>query len=276
MLLGAAKYLAETRNFSGNAIVIFQPAEEQGAGGREMVEDGLMQRFSIEQVFGLHNRPGLDVGKFMTLPGSAQASADEFQIHLKGRGGHAARPHHCDDLIVAGAAIVQGLQTIASRNVDPIKGVVVSTSLFHAGDTSNVLAATAYLAGTVRTLDPAARDIAQRRLTELAETIARAYGAEAEVKYVRDYPVTVNDPASARFAASVASEVAGGANVDGDADPTMGSEDFSFMLEVRPGAMMWIGNGDTAGLHNPAYDFNDEIIPLGCSYWVKLAETALA
>ena len=276
MLLGAAKYLAETRNFCGNAIVIFQPAEEQGGGGREMVEDGLMQRFGIEQVFGLHNRPGLDVGKFVTVPGPAQASADEFQIHLKGRGGHAARPHHCDDLIVAGAAIVQGLQTIASRNVDPIKGVVVSTSLFHAGDTSNVLAATAYLAGTVRTLDPAARDVAQKRLTELAETIARAYGAEAEVNYVRDYPVTVNDPASARFAASVAAEVTGKANVDGDADPTMGSEDFSFMLEARPGAMMWIGNGDTAGLHNPAYDFNDEIIPLGCSYWVKLAERALA
>ncbi len=276
MLLGAAKYLAETRNFCGNAIVIFQPAEELGGGGREMVEDGLMERFGIEEVYGLHNRPGLDAGKFQTRGGPAQASADEFEIRLSGRGGHAGRPHQCTDLIVAGAAIVQGLQTIASRNADPVKSVVVSVSLFHAGEVSNVLAASASLSGTVRTLDAATRDLAQTRLTELAETIAQAYGAKAEVHYVRDYPVTVNDAGRARFAATVAAEVAGAANVDGDAAASMGAEDFSFMLEARPGAMMYIGNGQSAGLHNPAYDFNDEIIPMGCSYWVKLAETTLA
>ena len=276
MLLGAAKYLAETRNFAGNAVVIFQPAEEQGGGGRAMVEDGLMERFGIEEVYGLHNRPGLEVGKFVTRPGPVMASADEFEIRLSGRGGHAARPHQCIDLIVAGAAIVQGLQTIASRNADPVKGVVVSVSQFHAGATSNVLAQTASLSGTVRALDAATRDLAQARLTELARTIAMAYGAEAEVIYARDYPVTRNDADRARFAATVAAEVAGAANVDGNADPVMGAEDFSYMLEARPGAMMYIGNGNSAGLHNPAYDFNDEIIPLGCSYWVKLVETALA
>jgi hippurate hydrolase len=275
MLLGAAKYLAETRNFSGNAIVIFQPAEEQGGGGREMVADGLMERFGIEEVYGLHNRPGLEAGKFVTRPGPVMASADEFEIRLSGRGGHAARPHQSIDLIVAGSAIVQGLQTIASRNADPVKGVVVSVSQFHAGAISNVLAQTASLSGTVRALDAATRDLAQTRLTELAETIARAYGAEAEVVYVRDYPVTVNDAGRARFAATVAAEVAGAANVDGNADPVMGAEDFSYMLEARPGAMMYIGNGPSAGLHNPAYDFNDAIIPLGCSYWVRLVETAL-
>ena len=275
MLLGAAKYLAETRNFSGNAIVIFQPAEEQGGGGREMVADGLMERFGIEEVYGLHNRPGLEAGKFVTRPGPVMASADEFEIRLSGRGGHAARPHQCIDLIVAGAAIVQGLQTIASRNADPVKGVVVSVSQFHAGATSNVLAQTASLSGTVRALDAATRDLAQTRLTELARTIARAYGAEAEVIYARDYPVTRNDAGRARFAATVAAEVAGAANVDGNADPVMGAEDFSYMLEARPGAMMYIGNGPSAGLHNPAYDFNDAIIPLGCSYWVRLVETAL-
>ena len=275
MLLGAAKYLAETRNFAGNAIVIFQPAEEQGGGGRAMVEDGLMERFGIEEVYGLHNRPGLEVGKFVTRPGPVMASADEFEIRLSGRGGHAARPHQCIDLIVAGAAIVQGLQTIASRNADPVKGVVVSVSQFHAGATSNVLAQTASLSGTVRALDAATRDLAQARLTELARTIAMAYGAEAEVIYARDYPVTRNDAGRARFAAAVAAEVAGAANVDGNADPVMGAEDFCYMLEARPGAMMYIGNGPSAGLHNPAYDFNDAIIPLGCSYWVRLVETAL-
>ena len=275
MLLGAAKYLAETRNFSGNAIVIFQPAEEAGGGGREMVEDGLMERFGIQEVYGMHNRPGLEVGKFQTRGGPVQASADEFEIRLSGRGGHAGRPHQCTDLIVAGAAIVQGLQTIASRNADPVKSIVVSVSLFHAGEISNVLAATASLSGTVRTLDAATRDLAQTRLTELAETIARAYGASAEVHYVREYPVTVNDVERARFAAAVAAEVAGTTNVDGDAAPSTGAEDFSFMLQARPGAMIYIGNGHSAGLHNPGYDFNDEIIPLGCSYWAKLVETAL-
>jgi len=275
MLLGAAKYLAETRNFAGNAIVIFQPAEEAGCGGREMVADGLMERFGIQEVYGLHNRPGLDAGKFQTRPGAAQASADEFEIRLSGRGGHAGRPHQCTDLIVAGSAIVQGLQTIASRNADPVKSVVVSVSLFHAGEVSNVMTANASLSGTVRTLDAATRDLAQTRLTELAETIARAYGASAEVHYSREYPVTVNDAERASFAASVAAEVAGVANVDGNAPPSTGAEDFSYMLEARPGAMMYIGNGHSAGLHNPGYDFNDDIIPMGCSYWVKLVETSL-
>ena len=275
MLLGAARYLAETRNFDGTAIVIFQPAEEGGGGGREMVADGLMDRWNIQEVYGMHNMPGLDVGKFATRPGPLMASTDEFTIAITGRGGHAARPQGTIDPVIVGTAIVQALQTIVSRSVDPIESVVVSTTKFHAGEAYNIIAQTAEVAGTVRTLKAEMRDLAERRIREIVAGIAAAHGAAATVDYDRNYPVTVNHAAQTAFAASVASEVVGAARVDANAPPVMGGEDFSYMMEARPGSFIFIGNGDSAGLHNPAYDFNDEIIPIGCSYWARLVETAM-
>ena len=275
MLLGAAKYLAETRNFSGRAVVIFQPAEEEGDGGKAMVDDGLMERFKIDEVYGMHMRTGLPVGNFATAPGPVMAAADEFEIELAGKGGHAGRPNMCIDLIVAGSAIVQALQSIASRNADPTKCVVLSVTQFLAGRSSNVIADTATMSGTVRTLDEVTRDLVERRLSEITTTIAKAYGASAKVHYKRSCPVTINDPAAASFATSVAQSIVGTKNVDSDVEPIMGAEDFSFMLNARPGALMFIGNGDTATAHNPKYDFNDAAIPYGCSYWAKLVETRL-
>jgi amidohydrolase len=276
MLLGAAKYLAETRNFSGRAVVVFQPAEEEGDGGKAMLDDGLMERFKIDEVYGMHMRTGLPVGTFATAPGPVMAAADEFEVELLGRGGHAGRPHMCIDLIVAGSAIVQGLQSIASRNTEPTKCVVVSVTQFLAGRTSNVIAERALMSGTVRTLDEETRDLVERRIREITNMIAQAYGASAEVKYKRSCPVTINDPAAASFATSVAQSIVGTKNVDGDVEPIIGAEDFSFMLNARPGALIFIGNGDTASAHNPKYDFNDAAIPYGCSYWAKLVETRLS
>jgi hippurate hydrolase len=275
MLLGAARYLAETRNFDGTAIVIFQPAEEGGGGGKAMIEDGLMDRWGIQQVYGMHNMPGLPVGKFATRVGPLLASTDEFTIDITGRGGHAAKPHGTIDPIIVGTAIVQQLQTIVSRSVDPVHSVVVSVTKFHAGEAHNIIAQTAQVAGTVRTLDAGMRDLAERRIKEIVAGVAAAHGAQAVVDYDRNYPVTRNHAAETAFAARVAGEVAGAIHVDADAPPMLGGEDFSYMLEARPGAFIFIGNGDTAGLHNPAYDFNDEIIPLGCSYWARLVETAM-
>jgi hippurate hydrolase len=275
MLLGAARYLAETRNFDGTAVVIFQPAEEGGAGGKAMVEDGLMDRWNIQQVYGMHNMPGLPVGAFVTRPGPIMASTDEFTIEVVGRGGHAARPHDTVDPIVVASEIVQALQTIASRAVDPVEPVVVSVTRFHAGNAHNVIVPTAQLAGTSRTLTPQTRDLVEARIRRIAEGVAAAHGATATVGYNRNYPVTRNHPAETAFAASVARDVAGEPNVTADAPPVLGGEDFSYMLEARPGAFVFIGNGDSAGLHNPAYDFNDEAIPIGCSYWARLVETAM-
>ena len=275
MLLGAARYLAETRNFDGTAVVIFQPAEEGGGGGKAMVEDGMMDRWNIQEVYGMHNMPGLAVGRFATRPGPLMASTDEFTIRVEGVGGHAAKPHTTVDPIVVGTAIVQALQTIVSRTVDPIESAVVSVTKFHAGEAHNIIAETAEVAGTVRTLKPEIRDLVEARLATVVASIAAAHGATATLHYDRNYPVTRNHPAETAFAAGVASAVVGEANVDADAPPVMGGEDFSYMLEARPGAFVFIGNGDTAGLHNPAYDFNDEAIPVGCSYWVRLVETAM-
>jgi len=275
MLLGAARYLAETRNFDGTAVVIFQPAEEGGGGGKAMVEDGLMDRWNIQEVYGMHNMPGLDVGKFATRPGPLMASTDEFTLDITGRGGHAARPHGTIDPIIVGAAIVQALQTIVSRSIDPIDSVVVSVTKFHAGEAYNIIAQTAQVAGTVRTLTEKNRDLAERRLREIVAGIAAAHGATVLVDYDRNYPVTRNHPAETAFAASVAGEIVGPARVDAAAPPVMGGEDFSYMLEARPGAFIFVGNGDSAGLHNPAYDFNDDVIPIGCSYWARLVETAM-
>ncbi len=275
MLLGAARYLAETRNFDGTAIVIFQPAEEGGGGGKAMIEDGLMERWAIQQVYGMHNLPDLPVGAFATRPGPIMASTDEFTITITGRDGHAARPHMTIDPIVAGAALVNALQTIVSRNVDPLDAAVVSVTKFHAGTAYNVIPASAEIAGTVRCLLPAVRDFAEKRIGEIASAIAAAHGAEIDLFYDRNYPITRNDPAAVVFAADIAGEVAGAANVSTDAPPLLAGEDFSYMLEQRPGAFIFIGNGDSAGLHNAGYDFNDEIIPLGCSYWARLVETAM-
>jgi amidohydrolase len=275
MLLGAARYLAETRNFAGTAIVIFQPAEEGGGGGRAMVQDGLMDRFRIEEVYGMHNYPGLPVGEFALRPGPLMASADRLTIEIEGRGGHAARPHLAIDTVLVGAQIINQIQSIVARNVDPLASAVVSICLFQAGSTDNVIPQTALLRGTARSLTPQVRDLLEKRLHEVVEGTAMLYGATAKLTYKRDYPVTCNHERQAEFAASVAAQVVGKERVDDHAAPVMGAEDFSFMLEARPGAFIFVGNGDTAGLHHPAYDFNDEVIPLGTSYWVKLVETAL-
>jgi len=275
MLLGAARYLAETRNFAGTAVVIFQPAEEGGGGGRAMVEDGLMERFGIDEVYGLHNMPGLDIGHFAIRPGPIMAATDEFSIEITGHGGHAAKPHVTIDPIVIGAQLVTALQAIVSRGVDPIESVVVSVTRFNAGHAHNIIPGSARLGGTVRTLKSELRDFAEERIMRIASGIALATGATIAVDYDRNYPVTVNHAAQTDFAAMVAGEVAGAANVDTDVAPMMGGEDFSYMLEKRPGAFIFLGNGDTAGLHNSDYDFNDEAIPVGSSYLARLVERAL-
>jgi hippurate hydrolase len=275
MLLGAARYLAETRNFAGTAVVIFQPAEEGGAGGKAMVQDGLMDRFRIEEVYGMHNYPGLPVGRFGLRPGPLMAAADRLTIEIEGRGGHAARPHISVDTVLVGAQIINQVQSIVSRNVDPLQAAVISICVFQAGSTDNVIPQTALLRGTARSLTPEVRDLLERRLHEVVTGTAQLYGATAKLTYKRDYPVTRNHERQAAFAAAVAAQVVGQERVDDRFAPVMGAEDFSFMLEARPGAFIFVGNGDSAGLHHPAYDFNDETIPIGTSYWVKLVETAL-
>ena len=276
MLLGAAKYLAETRNFKGSVAVIFQPAEEGGAGGKAMVNDGMMDRFKIKRVFGMHNMPGVPLGHFALRPGPLMAATAEFVITVQGNGGHAAMPHTTVDPIVIGSQIVSALQSVVSRNADPIESLVVSVTKFHAGDAFNVIPGTAELVGTVRTLKSEMNRLAEERMRAVCEGIAAAYGATVTVKYDSNYPVTFNNAEEAEFAGMIATEIAGEKNVDTNTEPVMGGEDFSYMLEARPGAFIFIGNGDTAGLHNPGYDFNDEVIPHGVSYWVRLAETALA
>lgn len=275
MLLGAAQYLAETRNFKGSVAVIFQPAEEGGGGGREMVKEGMMERFSISEVYGMHNTPGLPVGQFAIRKGPIMAATDEFNITIEGRGGHAAQPHRTIDPVVIGAQLVNALQTIVSRGTDPLDSVVLSVTKFHAGDAHNIIPQKAELAGTVRTLRPEMRDFAEKRLREVAEGVATALGAVAKVDYDRNYPVTFNHDQETEFAARTAQSVAGANAVNLEVAPMMAGEDFSYMLEARPGAFMFIGNGESASLHNPAYDFNDDAIPHGISYWVQLAESAL-
>jgi amidohydrolase len=276
MLLGAARRLAETRRFDGAAAVIFQPAEEGGAGGRAMVEDGLMERFGIREVYALHNDPSLPVGRFATRPGPMMAATDVFTVSLEGKGCHAAFPHQGVDTTLVAAQIVVALQTIVARAVDPLASAVVSvTSLRTEGDAFNVIPGRVALKGTVRTLDPAVQDFVEGRVRRIVADVAAAFGAAAEVDYRRNYPVTVNSAPEAAFAVRVAADVAGEERVDAAALPTMGGEDFSFMLQARPGAFVMMGNGPSAPLHHPAYDFNDDAIPFGCSYWVRLAEIAM-
>jgi hippurate hydrolase len=276
MLLGAARYLAETRNFDGTAVVIFQPAEEGGAGGKAMVDDGMMDRFGIGEVYGMHNYPGMPLGSFGIRPGPMMAAADHLTIEIEGVGGHAARPHLAIDPVLIGAQIINQLQSIVSRNVDPLQSAVVSICVFKTGTADNVIPQKVTLGGTARSLAQNVRDLLQKRIGEVAESTAKLYGGKATVNYRIGYPVLVNHPGQTDFAAQVASEIAGKDHVDTALAPMMGAEDFSYMLNARPGAFIWIGNGDSAGLHHPSYNFNDDAIPYGTSYWVKLVETSLA
>jgi amidohydrolase len=272
MLLGAARYLAETRNFDGTAVVIFQPAEEGGGGGDAMIKEGLMERFGIQEVYGMHNMPGIPVGQFAIRPGPMMAAADRFVLTIEGKGGHAARPHEAVDPVVVASHVITALQTVASRNVDPLESAVVSVCSIKAGEAFNVIPQTATLLGTVRTLTEEVRDLCETRIRAIAENVCAAFGARASLEYNRGYPVTFNDPAKTEFMADVARAVSGEAGVDTTVAPLMGAEDFSYMLLQRPGAYIFVGNGDTAGVHHPAYDFNDEAAPYGVSLWAKIIE----
>ena len=274
MLLGAARYLAETRNFAGDAVVIFQPAEEGGAGAAAMIKDGLMDRFPIDQVYGMHNGPGIPVGSFAIRPGPIMAATDSIDIQIEGLGGHAARPHICIDSVLAGAQLITALQSIVSRSVDPLESAVISICEFHAGHARNVIPQTAELKGTVRTLTAEMRRLVEKRVREVVAGVAQMTGTKIDLKYERGYPVVVNHASQTDFATQVAKEIAGNANVR-EMAPMMGAEDFAYMLEQRPGAFIFCGNGDSAGLHHPAYNFNDDAIVFGTSYWVKLVENTL-
>ncbi|HEX7075798.1 MAG TPA: M20 aminoacylase family protein [Hyphomicrobiaceae bacterium] len=275
MLLGAARQLAESRAFDGTVIVIFQPAEEGGAGAKAMIDDGLFERFPVQEIYGLHNLPNLPLGQFAITPGATMASVDEIRISVEGIGGHAAFPHQTVDPITVTAALIQAVQTIVSRNVDPLKSAVVSITTINGGDAFNVIPPVITLTGTVRTLDEGIRDLVEKRLRKAVAGIADAFDAKAELKYVRSYPVTVNNAAKLENAVRAAAEVVGAANVKTDLPPTMGGEDFAFMLEAVPGAFIFAGNGPSANLHHPQYDFNDELIPFGCSYWTTLVRQLL-
>lgn len=273
MLLGAAKYLAETRNFDGTAAVLFQPAEENGGGGREMIEDGVMERFGIQEIYGMHNWPGMPAGQFAIRQGPFFAAVDIFTIDITGKAGHAASPHETTDATVVAAHLTAALQSIASRNVDPVREVVVSVTSFRTdSDTHNVIAGKVRLKGTVRTLDSATRDLAEARLTTIVEGLAAAFGATAQVHYQRNYPAMVNAGNETKFAAEAARRVAGHC---AEAPLVMWGEDFAFMLEAKPGAYILIGNGDSAMVHSPDYDFCDDAIPAGCSWWVEIVETRM-
>jgi hippurate hydrolase len=280
MLLGAARYLAQTRNFDGTVNLIFQPAEEGGGGGRVMVEEGLFKRFPVDAVYALHNWPGLPVGKIAVRPGAMMAATDEIKLKVRGRGGHAALPHLAADPVVATAHIITALQTIASRNANPVDALVVSICSMQTSQVGayNVIPAHVELVGTVRTFSPEMRELAEKRIQEIATSVAQGLGASAEVEYRRGYPATVNTEKEAVFAAQVGEKVFGKGNVVTDGEPTMGGEDFSYMLQARPGAYVFLGQGGAQGgcfLHNPGYDFNDEVIPLGAGYLAALVEESL-
>lgn len=275
MLLGAARHLARTRAFSGTVAVIFQPAEEIGQGAKAMLADGLVERFGIERVFGMHNLPGLPTGTFAVRPGAMMAAVAKFTIRIRGVGGHAARPHTTVDPIAAASTMIGALQAIVARNTDPVASLVVTVTRVEAGTAFNIIPEQAELLGTTRALDMDDAAMAARRIREIAAGVAAAHGATASVDYDQAHPVTLNPPAEAALAERVARDVAGAGGVATDVRPIMAGEDFSHMLRARPGAFIFLGNGDSAGLHHPAYDFDDEAIPAGISYWVRLAETAL-
>ena len=273
MLLGAAKYLAETRNFDGKVVVIFQPAEEGGGGGREMCEDGMMDRFGIDEVYGMHNWPGHAVGEFAIRPGEFFAATDQFEIEVIGKGGHAARPQVGVDTTVVAAQLVTALQTIVSRNADPVQQIVVSVTSFETESKAfNVIPERVLLKGTIRSMSKEMRELGEKRLHEISETQAAVFGASAKVTFYPGYPVMVNSEEQTAFAAEVATGISGKCE---EAPMVMGGEDFAYMLEERPGAYILVGNGDTAMVHHPEYDFNDEAIPAGCSWWAGIVEQRL-
>jgi hippurate hydrolase len=270
MLLGAAKSLASDRNFDGNVILVFQPAEEGGGGARVMIEDGLFDRFDIDEIYGLHNWPSLEAGRFMLSPGAVLMASDRFTIDVEGRGGHAARPHECVDAILTSAQLVAALHTIVPRNLDPSDQAVLSVTSIHGGDAFNVLPGSVRIKGTVRTLSAEARDLCQARVAKLTETIPQAFGATGAVDYVRGYPPTVNHPKQAQILGDVASRIVGDDNVERNMKPLAASEDFSYYLERKPGAFIFVGNGHTSPLHHPRYDFNDLTLPFGMALWTEL------
>jgi len=276
MLLGAAKHLAESRAFDGRVLVIFQPAEEGGAGAQAMIEDGMFSRWPCDEVYGMHNRPNLPVGEFTINEGPIMASVDEVRIRVTGRGGHAAMPHSTVDPLPIAAALIQAVQGLTARSVDPMDNAVVSLCTIHAGDAFNVIPQEVEITGTVRTLREEVRNHIEQRLRILVEQTCAAQGAKGHLEYIRMYPVTVNDPEGTARAARAAQEVAGDNNVSLDMPASMGGEDFSFMLNEVPGAMINIGNGPSAGLHHPAYDFNDDVIAWGCSFWTTLVRQRLS
>ena len=270
MLLGAAKYLSETRNFDGTVVVIFQPAEEGGGGGKEMCDDGMMERWNIQEVYGMHNWPGKPVGSFSIRPGAFFAATDTFEITFEGVGGHAAKPNETVDTMVMASQAVLTLQTIASRNADPVDQLVVSvTSIESSSKAFNVIPQRINIRGTVRTMSSEMRDMAEKRIAQICNGTAATFGGTAVINYMRGYPVMVNSDAQTEFAAKVATSISGGCD---DAPLIMGGEDFAFMLEERPGAYILVGNGDTAMVHHPEYNFNDEAIPAGCSWWAEIVE----
>ena len=275
MLLGAARYLAETRNFKGRVALIFQPAEEHGGGGEVMVQEGILDRFDIKEVYALHNAPGTPVGQFYTTPGPIMAAADSFDIHITGKGGHGAMPHETVDPVVAAVSIAQSIQTIVSRNNYSQDNLVVSVTQIHTGSADNIIPEKAFINGTVRTFDRAVQGMVMARLDAIVAGAAISYGVEAYVDYQVGYPATINDPERTIFAADVAREVAGDAGVIDDSGPEMGAEDFAYLLEKRPGAYLFVGNGDTAGLHHPEYNFDDETAAAGASFFARLIERAL-
>jgi amidohydrolase len=278
MLLGAAKYLAETRNFDGIVHFIFQPAEENEGGGRVMVEQGLFDKFPVEAVFGMHNKPGLAVGKFGIRPGPFMAAYDRFEITVKGKGTHGAMPHLGTDPVVIAANIVTALQSIASRITDPIEAIVVSVTQIHGGDTWNVIPDDVVIRGTTRAFKPEIHKSIEPTMKRIAEGVCAAFGATMTMRYEYGYPPLVNHEAQTQLAAQIAADIVGPENVDRNYEPTMGGEDFAFMLQAKPGAYIFVGNGpgeNSCLLHNPHYDFNDQVLPLGASYWARLVERTL-
>jgi hippurate hydrolase len=270
-MLLAARHLSETRDFDGTAVFIFQPAEERGGGAREMIRDGLFERFPVDAVYGMHNIPGVSAGQFAVMPGPMMAAGDYFNIVLSAAGAHAALPHTTADPILAGSALVQDLQSLVSRALDPLEPAVLSITQFHGGEATNVIPSTVTLEGTARSYTKRAQAVLERGIERLAAGTAASYGLESTVHYQHGYPATINTPHEAAFARSVLEALVGQAHVL-SLQPLMTAEDFSFMLQARPGAYIWVGNGDSAGLHTPHYDFNDNILTLGAAYWVRLVE----
>ncbi|GAB1362892.1 hypothetical protein MASR1M32_21280 [Rhodobacter sp.] len=274
MLLGAAKYLAETRNFAGKVVLLFQPAEEDGGGGQVMVQEGVMDRFGIATVYGIHNAPNVPFGHFQTTPGPLMASVDTAVVKVTGKGGHGATPHETVDPVVAIVAMVQAVQTIIPRNVYALEEAVISVTMIHTGTASNIIPEDGTFAATIRCFKPDVRELLKRRFHEIVEGTAVAFGVRAEVDYDWGYPATINHETETELAAEVAREVAGADAVDARSNREMGSEDFSYMLEARPGAYLFLGTGPGAGLHHAAFDFNDEAAPVGASFFARLVERA--